>query len=119
MKKIIAGTVMLTMEDGSKKFLVNLKQDALHLVSSEAQPEMTGLASILNVLKETVQLDVTKLRLLELTNGMIVNQSVPIFIFEMDQKDTTSQLPETYIWEQFSEFQKIVQKFEIEGMPHF
>lgn len=118
-EKIIAGTIMLTMVDGRKKFLVNKCQDEQHLVSAIAQPEKTGLASILERLKEEVHLDVTQLTLLELTNGVIQGQSVPLFVFEAVEAHVAMTLPKEYVWEDFKHFQQIVQKFEIEGMPSF
>ncbi|MGX7329755.1 hypothetical protein [Enterococcus bulliens] len=118
-EKIIAGTIMLTMSDGTKKFLVNKCQNEQHLVSAIAQPEKTGLASILERLKQEVQLDVTHLALLELTNGVIKGQSVPLFVFEATQEHVDMQLPLDYVWEDFKHFQRIVQKFNIEGMPSF
>ncbi|EOT45487.1 MULTISPECIES: hypothetical protein [Enterococcus] len=118
-EKIIAGTIMLTMLDGTKKFLVNKCQNEQHLVSAIAQPERTGLASILERLKEEVNLDVTHLELLELTNGVIKGQSVPLFVFEAVEKNVPLDLPHEYVWEDFKHFQQIVQKFNIEGMPSF
>jgi len=105
-KKWIAGIVMLTQLDGTKLFLIKL--------------EKTGLASILEVLKAEANIEISRLKLLELTNGVIAGTNVPLFVFELDEQvDVPNQLPEGYLWQSFGQMQKVIQKFEIEGMPYF
>ncbi|MFD2728437.1 hypothetical protein [Enterococcus camelliae] len=119
-KKWIAGTVILTQSDGEKLFLVKQEKEKMHLVSTKGDSEKTGLASILEVLKKEVHLEITQLKLLELTNGVIAGTNVPLFVFELEeQPDVQLVLPDQYQWQTFEQMQKVIQKFEIEGMPQF
>lgn len=119
-KKWIAGTVILTQSDSGKLFLVKQEKEKMHLVSTKGDSEKTGLASILEVLKKEVHLEITQLKLLELTNGVIAGTNVPLFVFELEeQPDVQLVLPDQYQWQTFEQMQKVIQKFEIEGMPQF
>jgi hypothetical protein len=119
-KKWIAGTVILTQSNGEKLFLVKQEKEKMHLVSTKGDSEKTGLASILEVLKKEVHLEITQLKLLELTNGVIAGTNVPLFVFELEeQADVQLVLPDQYQWRTFEQMQKVIQKFEIEGMPQF
>ena len=119
-KKWIAGTVILTQSNGEKLFLVKQENEKMHLVSTKGDSEKTGLASILEVLKKEVHLEITQLKLLELTNGVIAGTNVPLFVFELEeQADVQLVLPDQYQWRTFEQMQKVIQKFEIEGMPQF
>ncbi len=119
-KKWIAGIVMLTQLDGTKLFLTKQEQGKMHLVSTPGSVEKTGLASILEVLKAEANIEISRLKLLELTNGVIAGTNVPLFVFELDEQvDVPNQLPEGYLWQSFGQMQKVIQKFEIEGMPYF
>ena len=59
--KRVAGTIMLHLEDGSKKFLVHSVDDKLEFALAELSEEKTGLANILSFLKEIVHIDVRRL----------------------------------------------------------
>ena len=58
---------MLHLEDGTKKFLVHSIDDKLEFALAELSEGKTGLANILNFLKEIVHIDVSKISLMELT----------------------------------------------------
>ena len=57
--KKVAGTIILNLNDGSKKFLMHPIGEAIEFAMAKVSDEMTGLASMLQWFKEEVQLDVT------------------------------------------------------------
>ena len=46
----------------------------------------TGLANVLQNIKENVRLDVFQLRLVELTSAKIADKRMPIFVFEAKEE---------------------------------
>lgn len=118
-KKRVAGTVILTLHDGTKKFLLHKEGDNVKLLTVELSEEQTGLASALQLLKERVHLDVTTIELVELTSGYENNQKVPLFVFEMVEDEWSNQLPSEFYWGNTSSFQHTIQQFKIEGLPYF
>lgn len=117
--KRVAGTVMLHLEDGSKKFLMRVVDEKLELASTAFSEERTGLANILQLLKETVHLDISCINLVELTNGYADNMSIPLFVFETQEKDQSMSLPTEYAWREARDFRQIIQDYDIDGMPFF
>lgn len=59
---------------------------------AKVSDEMTGLASMLQWFKEEVQLDVTSISLVELTNAHINKENVPLFVFEMDEQALKNEM---------------------------
>ena len=87
--------------------------------SSSLSKEQTGLACVLNTLKEQVNLDITTIHLVELTSGYENDNKIPLFVFEMQENDAFTQLPNDFYWEDPQAFFEVIQKFKIEGMPFF
>jgi len=117
--KKVAGTVILHLEDGSKRFLVRTFDDSVALAFTNFSEEQTGLANILQLLKEDVDLDIENIRLVERTNGQIHEANVPLFVFESQENQQWAELPEQYYWAEAQTFREIIQDMEIEGMPFF
>lgn len=118
-KKRVAGTVILNLQDGTKKFLLNKDDENVKLLTTELSEEQTGLACVLQFLKEQVHLDVSTIDLVELTNGSEGETKIPLFVFEMLENEQTKELPEAFYWGDTASFQNIIQKFQIEGLPYF
>lgn len=118
-KKRVAGTVILHLEDGTKRFLLHNSGNKIKFLSVELSNERTGLACALQLLKEKAHLDVTTIQLVELTSGFESNQKVPLFVFEMTEKEDSHLLPEGVCWENTAQFRQTIQEFKIEGMPFF
>ncbi len=72
--KRVAGTIMLHLEDGSKKFLVHSIDDKLEFALAELSEGKTGLANILNFLKEIVHIDVSKISLMDLQIHILIRK---------------------------------------------
>ena len=77
------------------------------------------MATILQLFKDRIHLDVTAIDLVEITNGNIDTQNIPLFVFETQEAGQTQQLPEGYAWEEPNIFRKIIEDYEIEGVPFF
>ena len=117
--KKVAGTVILHLEDGSKRFLMHQENEEIKFVATESYEDKTGLANILERLRESVQLDITKINLVDLTNGQVDKQSMPLFVFETNEKDLIHALPAQYKWVQPEMFRQAIKQYAIEGMPIF
>lgn len=117
--KKVAGTVMLHLENGSKKFLLHTQGETAELASTVFTEDKTGLANILQFFKEKIHLDVTTINLVELTNGYIDQESIPLFVFETQELGQDIQLPDDYHWEEPQVFRKIIEDYDIEGVPFF
>ena len=115
----VAGIVMLHLEDGAKRFLLHSTGNALELAYADYSEGKTGLANILELLKSTVELDVKKIDLVELTNGQINRENVPMFVFEAEEAAQKRELPAGYYWEEPQKFREIIRNYDIEGMPYF
>ncbi|KAF1302944.1 MULTISPECIES: hypothetical protein [Enterococcus] len=117
--KKVAGTVMLHLQNGSKKFLMHSVGDTIELAYTKFSNDRTGLANILQLLKDTAHLDVNNLNLVELTNGHIDEENIPLFVFEAEEAKLVGLLPDDYHWEDPERFQKIIEDYAIEGVPFF
>lgn len=117
MTKQISGTIMLHLEDGSKRFLVHEDGNTKEFARTDTQAGNTVLASFLNFLKEKLLIDVNNINLMELTNTQSRGQSMPLYVFEM--QGTTTALPQNYLWETPDSLREILSSVQIEGVPLF
>ncbi|MFD1902128.1 hypothetical protein [Enterococcus termitis] len=117
--KKVAGTIMLNLNDGSKKFLVKPVGETMEFVTTKVSEDMTALASMLQLFKEEVQLDVTSINLVELTNAHTEVENLPLFVFEMNEDSVVPSIGDTYVWEKPSELKTLLASYEIEGVPMF
>ena len=117
--KQIAATVILHRNDGSKRFLTENQAQGQSLLLVENDTMHTGLANVLQNIKENVHLDVFQLRLVELTNAKIADKRMPIFVFEVKEEDIDIRLPAQYSWKEAKYFMQMISEFEVQGMPIF
>ncbi|WP_075491289.1 hypothetical protein ACF3OA_06350 [Enterococcus thailandicus] len=117
--KRVAGTIMLHLEDGSKRFLVHSIDDTLEFALADLSEGKTGLANMLNFLKEIVHIDVSQINLMELTNTHIGHENVPLFVFETEQKNQDGELAEGFLWEESGQMRAVLGTYEVEGVPLF
>ncbi|MBP2100773.1 hypothetical protein J2Z52_003638 [Enterococcus rivorum] len=117
--KKVAGTIMLNQKDGTKKFLVHPVGNSLEFATTKVLNEMTGLASMLKLFKEEIQLDVTSISLVELTNAHTDTENIPLFVFEIGEEQIVPTISSNYKWEKPSELKDILSSYDIEGMPMF
>ncbi|MBM7689367.1 hypothetical protein BCR24_11415 [Enterococcus ureilyticus] len=117
--KKVAGTIMLNLNDGSKKFLVHPDGESMAFVTTKVSEDMTGLASMLQFFKEEIQLDVTSINLVELTNAHTDAENMPLFVFEMNEEHMNSTNNDSYVWEKPSELKNLLASYDIQGVPMF
>jgi hypothetical protein len=117
--KKVAGTVMMHLANGSKKFLMQTHKGTAELASTDFSEDKTGLANILQLFKDSIHLDVTAIDIVELTNGSIDAENIPLFVFETQESGQDKQLPDGYAWEEPNVFRQIIEDYKIEGMPFF
>lgn len=117
--KKVAGTIMLNLNDGSKKFLVHPDGESMAFVTTKVSEDMTGLASMLQFFKEEIQLDVTSINLVELTNAHTDAENMPLFVFEMNEDHMNSTNNDSYVWEKPSELKNLLASYDIQGVPMF
>ncbi|MFL2030196.1 hypothetical protein [Loigolactobacillus zhaoyuanensis] len=124
--KQIAGTIMLIDRAGAPKFLVNKAADQYHLIMTEQKTALTPLASVLGLFKDQLGIDVTDLRLDELSNVVIQDKNISLFIFEWGTLATT-QVSENivalqahgYTFEHPKELRSLLKQIDMSGVPHF
>lgn len=117
--KKVAGTIMLNLNDGSKKFLVHPDGESMAFVTTKVSENMTGLASMLQFFKGKIQLDVTSINLVELTNAHTDAENMPLFVFEMNEEHMTTAINDNYVWEKPSELKNLLASYDIQGVPMF
>lgn len=117
--KKVAGTIMLNQKDGAKRFLVHPVGQWKEFITTEVSSDMTGLASILQFFKEEIQLDVTSINLVELTNAHTGQENLPLFVFEMSEEEEIPTIDKNFVWEKPSELKKLLASYAIEGVPMF
>lgn len=117
--KRVAGTIILNLDDGSKKFLVRPLGENVEFAATKVSEEMTGLASMLQFFKEEIQLDVTSISLVELTNAHIDEENIPLFVFEMDEEYLKVEMNSDYTWAAPAKLKALWTTYEIEGVPMF
>ncbi|MBU5366710.1 hypothetical protein ACFFH2_07000 [Enterococcus devriesei] len=116
--KQVSGTIMLHLEDGSKRFLVHETESSKEFARTDTQTETTVLASFLNFLKSNLHIDVNRIRLVELTNTQSNGANMPLYVFEMTSEEAT-ELPKDFAWETPDSVREILGTIEIEGVPLF
>jgi hypothetical protein len=117
--KRVAGTIILNLENGSKKFLIRPLGDNIEFVMTKVAEDMTGLASMLQLFKEEIQLDVTSINLVELTNAHIDKENLPLFVFEMEEKHLPKEITSDFTWAEPASLKTLWATYEIEGVPMF
>ncbi|MDH6365841.1 hypothetical protein M2139_002864 [Enterococcus sp. PF1-24] len=118
--KRVAGTIMLHLQDGSKKFLLQNNDEGIDFAITNFSEEATGLASMLRYFKEKVPMDVTNIELVELTNICFENKKIPFFVFSAKEADVFQEdLSENFFWEESTKIGERLENFEISGVPLF
>lgn len=117
--KRVAGTIMLHLRNGSKKFLMHSNEEDADFPFTEISGEATGLASILRFFNDVVEVGINDIQLVELTNAHFHNENIPLFVFETSEEFCEKELAEGYIWEEPSKLRDIFSVCAIEGVPFF
>lgn len=120
----VACTVLVKDEEGRYVFLVKRKEEGFSFLATEVEHRKTGLACVLNRLKEMIKMDIEKLELNELTNAVVDNKSIPLFVFiyENNALDTPNDLlpkDSELSWVHSENIINTLEQWKISGVPQF
>lgn len=120
----VACTIMVKDTDGRYVFLVSEEKDGYAFLATQIKPERTGLASVIDRLKEVASFKIDYLELNELTNAVVKNTSIPLFVFLYDDEEATDPndllLEETDLsWVHSENVISTLEQWKISGVPQF
>lgn len=124
-QSLIAYTVMVQRSDGKWMFLVQHEKVNFVFPGLDAAKDsnQTGLASVIDAMKQKLSLDFDKIELLELTNAITPDHRVPLFVFKYHcgaEHMDDLLLPKSNLeWQVSDSFKNTIQKYEISGVPLF
>lgn len=123
-KRWVAGTIMAKGPEGKYVFLVKVEAEMHSFPTTEISDVKTGLATILEALKTILPIKATDLNLYELTNAVVNDNRIPLFVFELydeeaDYRLLTESGDNSLIWLHSDELTKTLEKWEISGVPQF
>lgn len=122
-KSYIGYTVIVKRYDGKPLFLVEHEKTDYLFPGTKAVDEHSGLSTIIEEVKRTLNIDFDKLELSELTNAVMGEKRIPLFVFTYDCSECT---PESLLlngnnleWQTSERFKETLQQYEIKGVPFF
>ena len=122
-RSYIGYTVIVERYDGKPLFLVAHEQTDFLFPGTETVDEQSGISTIIEEIKVALNIDFEKLELSELTNAVIDDKRLPLFVFTYDCSECTPQsilLNDTNLeWQTSESFKKTLQQYEIKGVPFF
>lgn len=123
-KRWVAGTIMAKGPGGKYVFLVEIEAEMHSFPTTEISDVKTGLATILETLKTILPIKATDLNLYELTNAVVNDNRIPLFVFELydeeaDYRLLTESGDNSLTWLNSDELTKTLEKWEISGVPQF
>ncbi len=124
-QSLIAYTVMVQRTDGKWMFLVQHDESDFVFpgIQTVNNTNNTGLASVIEVLKEKLDLKFKKLELYELTNATFEGNRFPLFVFKYHcgaERPDDLLLPGSDLeWQISDSFKATIERYEITGVPLF
>lgn len=123
-KRWVAGTIMAKGPEGKYVFLVKAEAEVHSFPTTEISDVKTGLATILEALKTILPIKATDLNLYELTNAVVNDNRIPLFVFELydeeaDYRLLTESGDNSLTWLHSDELTKTLENWEISGVPQF
>lgn len=124
-QSLIAYTVMVERSDGKWMFLVQHEKVDFVFPGIDAAKDtnQTGLASVIDAMKQKLSLDYDKVELIELTNAITPEHRVPLFVFKYHcgaEHMDDLLLPQSNLeWQISDSFKETIKKYEISGVPLF
>lgn len=122
-KSYIAYTIIVERFDGKPMFLVEHEKSDFLFPTTETVHERSGLSTITEEIKRTLSIDFDKLELSELTNVVINNNRLPLFVFNYDcstcEPEDVLVKDTNYEWQISDNFKDTLQQYEIKGVPLF
>lgn len=123
-KRWVAGTIMAKGPEGKYVFLVKEEAELHSFPTTEISDAKTGLACIIDQLKLILPIDASDLNLYELTNAVVNDNRIPLFVFELyneeiDHSLLTENNKHSLSWLHSDDLTKTLEKWEISGVPQF
>lgn len=122
-KSFIGYTVIVKRYDGKPLFLVAHEKTDYLFPGTKAIDEQSGLSTIIEEIKRALSINFEKLELSELTNAVMGEKHIPLFVFTYDCTECTPDsllLKETNLeWQTSDKFNETLQQYEIKGVPFF
>ncbi|EXJ24487.1 hypothetical protein ADIAL_0026 [Alkalibacterium sp. AK22] len=120
----VACTVLVKDEDGRYVFLVRKEDSGYAFLATAVKPKQTGLASVISRLKEAIDLNIEKLELNELTNAIVDENRIPLFVFVYEDESLTypNQLlssEDELSWVYSENIISTLEQWKISGVPQF
>lgn len=114
---------MIKDADGDYVFLVENQSKDFGFLRASVAENKTGLASIIEKVKEKLAIDASDLELFELTNAVVEKSRIPLFVFscrneEIDFNDLVMD-DENLSWQYSEDLTHTFKKWQISGVPQF
>lgn len=122
-QSFIAYTIMVQRTDGKWLFLVHHEESDFIFPGTTIHDSHTGLATAIEEMKNTLDIDFDKVELAELTNAVTKDQRIPLFVFKYhcgaEQPDDLLRPNSKLEWQISDNFKDTLQQYEISGVPLF
>lgn len=120
----VASTILVKDTNGRYVFLVKKEEDGYSFPATRVEPKKTGLACVISRLKELVDIKIEKLELNELTNAIVDDNRIPLFVFIYENDSLSS--PEKLLmedsglsWVHSENIRSTLEQWKISGVPQF
>ena len=120
----VASTILVKDSDGRYVFLVKKEENGYSFPATLVEPNKTGLACVISRLKELVNIEIEKLELNELTNAIVNDNRIPLFVFIYEDENVTSPVDlligdSGLSWAHSENIMSTLEEWEISGVPQF
>lgn len=119
----VACTIMAKDKEGRYAFLVKKEGSDHSMPVVSFDHNKTGLACITNRLKYVLTFDVSKLELTELTNAVVNEERIPLFLFahHNEEGDELEHLikNDKFTWKYADSLPQILKGWNFTGVPQF
>ena len=121
-KNHVAGTIMVTNQQGESFFLVNHDEGKFYFPFEKIDTEnQSPMGIIMNILLQHVTFDSDSLRLMDLTNIKEENSSTPLYVFDMVESpvnpDTLLKNSDVMFWRRAKELTYLLEECVFDGVP--
>lgn len=120
----VASTILVKDTDGRYVFLVKKEEDGFSFPATLVEPRKTGLACVISRLKEIADIEIEKLELTELTNAIVNDDRIPLFVFIYEDDNLSSPYDlliedSELSWVHSDNIVSTLEQWKISGVPQF
>jgi len=115
----IAYTVIIKDDDGQINFLVQQEGNRYSFPSTLATIKRTALACVISRIKDLLSLNVDNLELTELTNAVVHENRIPLYVFYYEEPKKLENIKDDdkYTWGHYNELKSTFNEWHIDGVP--